>query len=549
MDNPIRVNKKRKNSGDSDSTSFKMRKKGPEKKPKILGEEERHEEARLEKLVFGEASFLSRNEFLHLDSKDMEELDSGLEEDELETAGGEVEGVMDTVMASEKSNRRLSESKKKLQPAWQDEEDLSKRFRTAAVGSGSSPSRPPTRRHCGLVDTNLMWARLNRNTRGRSTHHEGTSDSEDSDDEQSGDSDDGDILRHCGDLFQRRRTVASVQLGTRDGAIPGGSIHFKKVHSLNNETYVEGPLISDVRFHPTSSVAAVAGISGIASIFQVDGRNNSKLASVQFERYPVHCARFSTDGSELLVGSKSHPHFFSYDLLEGRTTKMLTNQCLEQTNTKNFEMSPCGRFIALAGRWGAAHILTSRAKEWVTTFHMTGDISSMCFSPDGSQLFTFGESGEVWVWDMGSRVCIHRFADEGSFGGSSLAVSPSGRFIACGCQTGLVNLYDRDEAFKSAAGGCARPSPIYTISNLVTSITTLRFDPTSELLVMASADKADAIKMVHLPSRSVYCNFPGRNPKISRPLCVDISPHGGYLTIGNSKGTALLYRLDHFGNY
>ncbi|KAG8228557.1 hypothetical protein J437_LFUL008635 [Ladona fulva] len=291
-------------------------------------------------------------------------------------------------------------------------------------------------------------------------------------------------------------------------------------------------------------------VSGVSSItqpllwfFQVDGRDNPKLVSVQFERYPVHCGRFSTDGSELLVGSRNHPHFYSYDLMDGKITKINANQGLDQTHTKLFEMSPCGRYVALLGRWGAVHLLTARTKEWVSTLQMTGNVASLSFSSNGSHLYTYGETGEVWVWDIASRSCIHRFADEGSFGGECVAVSPSGRFIACGSQAGIVNLYERDEAFRPAIDGCSRPSPAYTIGNLTTPITSLLFDPTSELLVLASEHKAEAIRIAHLPSRSVYCNFPGFNSKLNKTLCMDISPHGGYLTVGDNKGNANLFRL------
>ncbi|XP_071446530.1 U3 small nucleolar RNA-associated protein 18 homolog isoform X2 [Hetaerina americana] len=531
MEDVLDSGRKRKNSDESDQNVFpsksKARSSHSSKRLKTMSEEE----VRLEKLVFGESSLFSRrNDFnRQFDPKDVEDLDSGLDEG-YELGIGEFEGAMDVMTTSEDKTCRSVSDRKALQPAWHDDDDI------------------PNRGSVGVSGNSLLWARLNQSSRDQPSRCVATSDSEDSDDEQSANSDDdGDLLRHCGDLLTGKR--ATVHYGSRGGSIPSGVLRFRKVNALNRATHFEGPLITNVQFHPTSSVAAVAGVAGVASILEVDGRNNAKLSSIQFERFPVHCARFSTDGMELLVGSKSHSHLYSYDLVGGRTTKIHINRALGTTNAKNFEISPDGDHIALAGRWGAVHIFSARTKEWITTLQMTGDVNCMSFSSDGLHLYTYGAAGEVWVWSMASHSCVHRFVDEGSFGGSALAVAPSGRFIACGCPSGNVNLYDRDEAFKPAINGPSRPTPICTISNLVTPITSLKFDPSSELLFLSSSEKAHAARLFHMPSRTVFINFPGRTPRMSNPLCVDFSPHGGYLTIGSSKGTALLYRLSHFGSY
>lgn len=48
-----------------------------------------------------------------------------------------------------------------------------------------------------------------------------------------------------------------------------GELKIEKMKDLNMETRVEGPLINAVEFHPTSTVALVAGQAGVASIIQV----------------------------------------------------------------------------------------------------------------------------------------------------------------------------------------------------------------------------------------------------------------------------------------
>ncbi len=48
----------------------------------------------------------------------------------------------------------------------------------------------------------------------------------------------------------------------------------------------------------------------------------------------------------------------------------------------------------------------------------------MLLSPPGD--------GEVYVWDMKTRDCVHHFTDEGCIDGTSIAVSPNGQYIATG---------------------------------------------------------------------------------------------------------------------
>ena len=104
---------------------------------------------------------------------------------------------------------------------------------------------------------------------------------------------------------------------------------------MNNQTHKEGPIIKSVEFHPKSTVGLVAGYSGLASIFQVDGITNPKLQSIYFQRFPISCSRFTPDGNAFIVGSKLRPYFHLFDMIEGNTHKIMTpHNELGITNTK-----------------------------------------------------------------------------------------------------------------------------------------------------------------------------------------------------------------------
>lgn len=56
------------------------------------------------------------------------------------------------------------------------------------------------------------------------------------------------------------------------------------------------------------------------------------------------------------------------------------------------------------------------------------------------------------------------------------------------------------------------------------------------------------VKLVHLPSCSVYSNWPLEKAPFRKVESMDFSPNGSYFAIGNNKGNVFLYRLNYFSN-
>ena len=77
----------------------------------------------------------------------------------------------------------------------------------------------------------------------------------------------------------------------------------------------------------------------------------------------------------------------------------------------------------------------------------------------------------------------------------------------------------------------------------------MKFNPSSEILAFSSEMKENALKLAHIPSLTVYSNFPSWNFNLKRVNCLDFSLNGGYLAVGNNRGAANLYRLKHYGSY
>lgn len=116
--------------------------------------------------------------------------------------------------------------------------------------------------------------------------------------------------------------------------------------------------------------------------------------------------------------------------------------------------------------------------------------------------------------------------------------------IACGSYSGIVNVYDASCLEKT------HPVPLKTFKNLKSPVSGLCFNSTSEILAMASDSEQNAVKLAHVPSFSVFSNFPGFNYRDMKfPQEIAFSPNSGYFSVGSNQGRAMLYRLKHYENY
>ncbi|XP_050521118.1 U3 small nucleolar RNA-associated protein 18 homolog isoform X2 [Daktulosphaira vitifoliae] len=340
-----------------------------------------------------------------------------------------------------------------------------------------------------------------------------------------------DILKYSGNLARSKKGVNLAK----------GLISLKKVRNLNLTTSSCGKILKSLEFHPTSNLALIAGISGRASVVQVDGFKNEKLQSVKFQKFPIDCAHFTTDGYQFVVGSRSQRNFYCYDLMEGRSMFIPVHHTIGVTKMDNFCMSPDGKIIASCGNFGDIHLFTSSSKEWITTLKMNGEVNALTFTSDGKRMYSFGDLGEIYEWDMINRLCVKKFMDDGCLQGTTLALSNDNQYLAAGSSSGVVNLYKLPCDVK--------PKPEKTILNLVTAVTKLKFNKYSNILAMVSDHKNDAIKLLHVPSKTVFSNFPTTNSNVGKIASIDFSPNSGYIGLGNNKSEALLYKLTHFDNY
>ncbi|KAK3512030.1 hypothetical protein QTP70_028114 [Hemibagrus guttatus] len=337
--------------------------------------------------------------------------------------------------------------------------------------------------------------------------------------------DDDELLKRTGNYIAASETL------------PKGIIKVCKCLNANNANPGEGRLTS-VQFHSSAQVILTAGLDHTISLFQVDGKTNPKIQSIHLENFPVNKACFSADGGQVVATGMRNKLFYIYDMMEGKIIPVPRVRGLNEQRVKEFEVSPDGQFLLLTGSSGFLHLMTMKTKEVVRSVKINGSVCGAAFNSDGSKIFTNSEEGEVFIWDVRSSKCLNRFVDDGCVTATSLAVSKDDRYLACGSQSGVVNIYSQKDCVNTSS-----PKPLKCVMNLLTAATTLRFNPTSEILAIGSRAEDEAVRLVHIPSFSVFSNFPlFRKKTIYRPHCLDFSPHSGFYSIANDKGQALLFR-------
>lgn len=318
-------------------------------------------------------------------------------------------------------------------------------------------------------------------------------------------------------------------------------------------------MVQAVQFHPsTGGLLFTAGLDKTLRFFQVDGKRNEKVAGVFFPDLPILSASFvdpSRAGEfEQVVVSGRRPFFYWYDTVSGTAVRVHRLIGREEKSLERFVASPDGQWLAFTGKDGYIILVGAKSKQWAGEFKMNGTARSMSFSADGQHLLASGGDAVVYRWDLRSTRCLARFHNEGGTVTSALAASLAG-MTAVGAESGVVNLYEdsdvlgrveREGGLALARHASTALPPTKALTHLTTTVDSLAFNHDGQLLAMASKWDRDALRVVHVPSRTVYANWPTGQTPIRYPSALAFSPNSGMLAVGNDRGRVLLYRLKHY---
>ena len=129
---------------------------------------------------------------------------------------------------------------------------------------------------------------------------------------------------------------------------------------------------------------------------------------------------------------------------------------------------------------------------------------------------------------------------------SALAVSK--RFLAVGAESGVVNLYNDNHPSRLVIPRMDMRKPIKSIMNLQTSIDQMTYNHDGQILAMSSKRMKNSLKLLHVPSQTIFSNWPTSKTPLQYVYSLDFSPSSKFMAIGNDKGNCLLYKVAHYNN-
>jgi U3 small nucleolar RNA-associated protein 18 len=102
-----------------------------------------------------------------------------------------------------------------------------------------------------------------------------------------------------------------------------------------------------------------------------------------------------------------------------------------------------------------------------------------------------------------------------------------------------------EEAAPPNAGVPPAPRPLRALDQLTTPVSHLAFSPCGQALCVASRWKRDALRLVHLPTASVFRNWPTAATPLGRVSAVAWGEVAGELrlVVGNEAGRVMCWEV------
>mmetsp|Transcript_19228 Transcript_19228/g.17049 ORF Transcript_19228/g.17049 Transcript_19228/m.17049 type:complete len:177 (+) Transcript_19228:567-1097(+) len=172
-------------------------------------------------------------------------------------------------------------------------------------------------------------------------------------------------------------------------------------------------------------------------------------------------------------------------------------------------------YFAFLGRQDPKSVMVMSAKTKQLLFDLkisSGRLQDAAFS--GNYIYTVDTGGSIQQFDIRTRTSVVTLADSGSYNTTCVKVSNTGKYLATGSYSGIVNVYDLEEQDRLVED----QKPLKSIKNLTTAINLVKFNHNDEILAIGSKWKKNGIRLVHTESMSVFDNFPSFKNNLKYPF-------------------------------
>ncbi|OTB06643.1 hypothetical protein M426DRAFT_318697 [Hypoxylon sp. CI-4A] len=326
--------------------------------------------------------------------------------------------------------------------------------------------------------------------------------------------------------------------------------------------------VTSLAFHPEYPVLLSSSTSTVMYLHHIaptaHPTPNPLLTSVQIKQVPVRRAEFLLPAGDKIFFAGRRRYIHSWDLPTGtiQKTNKVAGHRLEMKTWERFKLSPCGQYLGLVASTrkggGVINILNTVTMQWIAAARLDsrGGIADFSWWSNSHGMTILGKGGQVGEWSMATRRFLAIWNDEGSDGGTVMALGGlhgptilgGDRWIAIGQNSGVTNIYDREALILPSKDDeelevKERPEPTRRFMQLTTPVTVLTFSSDGQILAFASRHKKDALRLAHLPSCTVYRNWPTEQTPLGRISGVAFGNKSDMLAVGNDAGKIRLWEI------
>ncbi len=280
------------------------------------------------------------------------------------------------------------------------------------------------------------------------------------------------------------------------------------------------------RISTLSSDGTLIAIADHSNLSLWDFQSEEKLFELTSHTKYIYTLTFSPDGRTLVSGG--HGELFFWDVTTGTQKLSIPGH---NSDLSGLAISPNNRIVATSGR-EFIHFWDISTGEYRKTFYEFNErVGAMAFSPDGQILASdIGWSIRLWNHNHGISIATLRtyFGNAGpSYGNTSIAYSPDGRYLVGTSLAGSVHLWHLGRTYIRTPD--LRSGGSYSIA----------FSPDSRYLVGGSRD--NTVGFWDIENDELTTTFSGHTDDV---MSVSYNPKGDIVASGSRDQTVILWDVN-----
>jgi U3 small nucleolar RNA-associated protein 18 len=233
---------------------------------------------------------------------------------------------------------------------------------------------------------------------------------------------------------------------------------------------------------------------------------------------------FLTNGNEMIVTFKDSSNFNIIDLTKGNFKK--GNKIPNSKHLMDISISP--DMIGFSTNEKSIEIISSKSKFKIGELKLNENVNQIKFH--SNFIYASGSEGKIYIFDVRTWKPLSIFQDHGSFNTTCLDVND--QYLVTGSSSGVVNIH-----LPSSFGS----KPFKSLMNLTTSISQVKFNPSSSLLSVISNKSKNGFRLFNTQygSFEVIPDIHLQKGSSFQPIASDFSFMDEYYGISTEKKVKL----------